>query len=257
MPSERFRTSDGISICYRVWGDSGGQSVVLQHGFASNTEEDWVRTGVVQALVHSGFEVIGVDARGHGTSDAPHDATAYGSKRFASDLLELTSALDTGRFDLVGYSMGAVIATTLAATSPRRLRRLVLGGIGSSLVELGGVDTRVLPVTMLADTFRTDDLASITDPGLAEWRAAVESAGWDREALALVAESMDEPAAEARDVIVPTLLLAGDDDLLAANPSVVIQAMRDAHLVTLPGDHTEARYSAIFATSIVGFLATP
>lgn len=257
IPPERFRTSDGVSICYRVWGDVTGRPVVLQHGFASDTNEDWARTGVIGVLVHGGFRVIGVDARGHGASDAPHDADAYGMSRFASDLLELTAFLETDKFDLVGYSMGAVIATTLAASRPEILRRLVLGGIGCSLVELGGLDTRVVPLSVLADTFRTDDLAEITDPGLLEWRTIVDTAGWDRQALALVAESTQGPGAHPSEVIAPTLLLTGDVDPFAANPSVVVQAMTDARLIVLPGDHTQARYSPLFAASIIEFLTSP
>lgn len=249
----RFRTSDGVSISYRVWGDPSGRPAVLQHGFASDTDEEWVGTGVVQALTRAGTAVIGVDSRGHGASDASHNAGAYGRSRSAIDILELTTALGVAEFDLGGYSMGAVIASTVAAIAPGRVRRLVLGGIGSSLVELGGVDTRFVSTADLVDTFRTEDPNRIVDPGLSAWRASVDAAGWDRAALALVAEAMEDGGVDVSDIVAPTLLLAGDRDPFAADPLVVIEAMAHARLVVLPGDHTQARYSPLFAASIVDF----
>jgi pimeloyl-ACP methyl ester carboxylesterase len=41
------------------------------------------------------------------------------------------------QFDLVGYSMGAVVAL-LVASEDARVRRLVVGGVGSGVVECGG-----------------------------------------------------------------------------------------------------------------------
>ncbi len=42
--------------------------MLLLHGFASDARTNWVRTGVVDALVDGGFQVTMYDARGHGKS---------------------------------------------------------------------------------------------------------------------------------------------------------------------------------------------
>jgi pimeloyl-ACP methyl ester carboxylesterase len=54
---------------------------------------------------------------------------------------------------------------------------------------------------------------------------------------------------------VPTLVLAGDADPLAVRPEVLVEAMPDARLKILSGDHVGAIADPRFARSIVDFLA--
>ena len=124
------------------WGARGElPPVVLLHGFASSAHGTWVRPGVVAALVAAGREVVGIDARGHGESGKPREPRYYGEPAMAGDVRAVADALGLGRYDLAGYSMGAIVAL-LAAAADRRVRRLVVGGIGAGVVELGGLDTR-------------------------------------------------------------------------------------------------------------------
>jgi pimeloyl-ACP methyl ester carboxylesterase len=62
----------------------------------------------------------------------------------ALDVSELIDILGASQVDLVGYSMGTVVALIVASREPR-VRRLVVGGIDESAVIQGGVDRRVLP----------------------------------------------------------------------------------------------------------------
>ena len=48
-----------------------------RNGFAADSEINWVKPGVVSALVAAGHMVVAADARGHGQSDKPHDSAAY------------------------------------------------------------------------------------------------------------------------------------------------------------------------------------
>ena len=47
--------------------------MILLHGFAADTNINWVRSGVLDALVDEGFRAVALDARGHGLSEKPHD----------------------------------------------------------------------------------------------------------------------------------------------------------------------------------------
>ncbi|HEY1738911.1 MAG TPA: alpha/beta fold hydrolase, partial [Acidimicrobiia bacterium] len=77
-------TDDGLRIAYDVWGDAGDQPpVVLHHGFAADAFVNWVRPGLVDALVGAGHHVVTLDARGHGRSEKPHDPARYGHGRMA------------------------------------------------------------------------------------------------------------------------------------------------------------------------------
>src|SRR4051812_38474526 len=120
--------SDGVSIAYDDVG--AGQPVVLVHGFSSNRDEAWKRTGWYAAFERRGQRVVALDLRGHGQSGKPHDAEAYGRARMIGDVLGLMDHLDLGRVDLVGYSMGAHLSLGLALQDQSRLNHLILGGVG-------------------------------------------------------------------------------------------------------------------------------
>ncbi|WP_326567773.1 alpha/beta fold hydrolase [Amycolatopsis rhabdoformis] len=69
-------------------------------------------------------QVLAPDARGHGAST--WDGAEFGVADMAADAAAVISALDAGPADVVGLSMGASTALTLAATRPELVHRLVL-----------------------------------------------------------------------------------------------------------------------------------
>ncbi len=127
----RFQTFDGLTLAYQTEGD--GSPVVLLHGFASDTDHDWRHSGLWQALVSAGHRVVGLDARGHGRSDKPHDPAAYADDAMSRDVRMLFDHLGLRDADVVGYSMGAAFALRVALTDSR-VRRLILGGTSGHLV---------------------------------------------------------------------------------------------------------------------------
>lgn len=255
---ERFTTSDGIAIAHHHFESAapldGLPPVVLQHGFAADTVANWVTPGVVAALTGAGREVISVDARGHGASDKPHDADCYGEGRMSLDLVELFDHLGLTELDLVGYSMGAIIAA-ITATADRRVRRMVIGGIGAGVAEMGGVDRRHIDNTELAAALRADDPATITNAAVKAFRRFADSTGADRFALAAQADRVHRSAIALGDITAATLLLVGDADPLAARPHVLADAIPAATLQVIPGDHLGAVGRPEFAPAIVAFLA--
>ena len=70
------------------------------------------------------FALILVDMRGHGNSAKPE--CCYTRLDFAYDIKLLLDALKVQQADLVGYSLGSIIAQTLAEFWPERTRRVVL-----------------------------------------------------------------------------------------------------------------------------------
>jgi pimeloyl-ACP methyl ester carboxylesterase len=121
---ERFFDSAGIRIRYIEEG--WGEPVVLVHGYTSDAEAQWTRTGVLQALA-TRYRVIALDARGHGHSGKPHDPAQYGPE-MGFDILRLLDYLDITRAHIVGYSMGAHIVAQLVTTHPERFLTATLGG---------------------------------------------------------------------------------------------------------------------------------
>jgi pimeloyl-ACP methyl ester carboxylesterase len=251
----RFVSFDGTAIAFHSWGEPGDlPPVVLQHGFSSHSAANWELPGVVDGLVSAGRHVVAVDARGHGESDKPHDPARYGEDKMARDLTVLIDLLGVAQVDLVGYSMGGVVAL-IAASREIRCRRLVTGGIGASAAEQGGLDGTVLPHQELIDGLRADDAAGITDPQVLAFRAFAEAAKADRLALvAQLAASHRTPIALDR-ITVPTLVLAGADDTLARRPAVLAAAIPGARWKVLGGDHLTVVRNPEFLSSIVSFLS--
>lgn len=249
-----FSATDGVEISYQCWEqDSGLPPVLLHHGFIADGRTNWVEPGVVSALVAAGRRVVTIDARGHGESGKPHAAAYYGEIRMGQDVSELIDVLGESAFDLVGYSMGAIVAL-LTATRDRRVRRLVAGGIGAGVVDLGGVDTRVIGGGALQHALRADDPSSIDDDSAAGFRAFVDAVGGDHVALALQAASLHDQPIPFDAIEVPALVLAGRDDALAARPEKLVSALPDAVLRTVEGDHLGAVRDPDFTSELIGFL---
>jgi pimeloyl-ACP methyl ester carboxylesterase len=249
-----FVSFDGTRIAYERWGPADGYGpVVLLHGFAVHTKLNWEVTGVMEHLVAAGHQVIGVDARGHGQSDKPHDPSRYGEDVMAADVSSLLDALDVPIVDLVGYSMGAIVSL-LVAIRDARIRSVVVGGVGASVVELGGLDTAAVPREKIAAVLLADDPATIAGSAAAGFRKLADLVDADRVALAAVATAAREGLLPLGAITAPTLVLAGTEDTLARRPEVLAAAIPAATLVLVPGDHLAAVSNGAFAQALVSFL---
>ena len=140
-----FFQSQGVSIAYvDLRADEGANDpVILVHGFASNHLVNWVNTSWTRTLNRAGFRVIALDNRGHGESAKLYDPELYQIGTMAGDVRALMDHLHIERADMMGYSMGARIATFLALKSPERVRSLLLGGLGIRLIEGGGLPSGI------------------------------------------------------------------------------------------------------------------
>ena len=204
-------------------------------------------------MTADGRWVVSIDARGHGCSEKPHDPALYGEATMARDLVDLVDRLEVRSYDLVGYSMGGVVAL-LAATGDVRVRRLVIGGLGAGAIEHGGVDRLTLPPSAVAAAMEAPDPALITEPMAQQMRLFADASGADRFALAAQARAVHGDPISFERILSPTLVIAGESDPLARSPEVLVQALPDARLQRVPGDHFGALFAPSFCDSIVAFL---
>lgn len=248
-----LRTSDGLSLRYYAWGEESARPpVLLLHGFAAHARLNWESSGVVDALVARGRRVLALDARGHGSSAKPEDPGSYGERVMARDVGELIDLTGAGRIHLAGYSMGAVVAL-LAATADPRITRLVIGGVGAGVVEVGGLDTRAMPVELVARALSVDDPAD-APAAAAAFRMLADAVGAHRPALVAHLGAAQRGPMPLERIRIPALVLAGDKDPLAVRPEVLAAAVDGALLRVLPGDHLTVVRDPGFASSIAGFL---
>jgi pimeloyl-ACP methyl ester carboxylesterase len=111
---------DGISLGYVQLGDPHGVPVVLIHGY-TDSDLDWAP--LVPYLSKS-FRLVIVDLRGHGASSKPQ--CCYTRLDFAYDIKLLLDSLGIARADIVGHSLGSIVAQTFAEFWPQRTGRVVL-----------------------------------------------------------------------------------------------------------------------------------
>ncbi len=247
-------TDDGLRLVFDVSGAAGERPpVVLHHGFAADAYVNWVRPGIVDALVAAGRQVVALDARGHGRSEKPHDPARYGHARMATDVEELVSHLGFTAYDLVGYSMGGIVSATVASHDAR-VHKLVLGGVGGALVDqqLRGVQRRRMGI--VADGLEADP-ADVTDPSAAAFRNFAAATKADLRALAAVARSAGLDRLEPQRITAPTLVLVGTEDALARSADVLAASIANATLVTVPGNHLSAVAKPEFRDALLAFLA--
>lgn len=110
---------NGLTLHYtRTGGDK--PQVVLAHGFS----DDGLCWTPVAELLEADYDLIMVDARGHGRSDGPEQG--YGSAEHAADLAGLIEALQLKRPAILGHSMGAATALVLAGLHPDLPRAILL-----------------------------------------------------------------------------------------------------------------------------------
>jgi pimeloyl-ACP methyl ester carboxylesterase len=245
----QFQSGD-VTIAYDNVG-TNGRPIVLVHGFASNRNENWRRMGWYGALERRRMCFAAFDARGHGESGKPHDATAYGREKMVGDIFALMDHLQVQRADLIGYSMGARLALAAALAKPARIGDLILGGIGGALFDPPP------PGTPMADAMNAPSIDAISEPLLKSFRQFADKQGEDRLALAACSEGRDTNFTpdEVSKLAVHTLVVAGARDQLAGDPEELAALITGAKAVTLPGcDHFGAIPHALFKAAAFDFL---
>jgi len=240
-----FDSFDGLRLSYLDDGD--GRVVVLLHGFAADTNVNYVRSGILDLLLDEGYRVVTLDARGHGLSSKPTDSDAYADDAMKRDVIALFDHLGLDDVLLVGYSMGAHLALRLAPQEPR-VKAVVLLGIGES--GTGGEDGADRRDALVA-VLEADSPDDVDDASLRQFRVM---AGLDREPLlAYVRAPGSVGPAPLDGVEVPVLLVVGDDDENAGDPAPLAERL-DATLVRVPGDHFTANARPELHRALTEFL---
>ncbi|SIO28987.1 Pimeloyl-ACP methyl ester carboxylesterase [Agromyces cerinus subsp. cerinus] len=251
MPSPQYVMSgDGIRIATYLWGEEDAPTVLCVHGFASSCRDNWVSTGWVRDLTRAGYRVLGIDQRGHGASDKPHEASAYGMDAFVDDI---TTVLDTYLLDSVlyaGYSLGARVGWQVAVQVPDHVERAVLGGIpdGRPLARLQIAEARAF----------AEHGTPVTDPVTRNYVTLAERvAGNDLRALVALAEGMrlgDADPDVAHPPLQPILFATGSEDAILAQSKLLARATPNGTFVELPSrHHFNAPGSRVFREAAVGF----
>ncbi len=100
--------------------------MVLLHGFGGSCEQFYFM-GWIDAL-RDHYRLVGIDARGHGESDKPHEPEAYRMDLRVGDVTAVLDELGLRRAHCLGYSDGGEVALGAAKYDPERFDALLIGG---------------------------------------------------------------------------------------------------------------------------------
>ena len=245
-PTE-FVQVGGVRFAYRRFGRPGDLPLLFLNYFTA-TLDDW------DPLVTNGLacerEVILFDNAGVGSStgDTPPTVAAM-----TKDCVDFCRALDLISFDVVGFSLGGMIAQRLAQDHPDMIRRMILlgtgprGGEGMTFTELS-VDELDDLVALLMGAFFTPSKASQA-AGRAyierlKLRTADRDAPISRKAAGAQLEAIREwgaiPSTDRYAMLdrirQPALVVHGNKDVVVTpiNAFILAQHLPDAQLVMYP-----------------------
>jgi pimeloyl-ACP methyl ester carboxylesterase len=241
---------DGIEIAFIDEGE--GEPIVLVHGFASTVQVNWVAPGWVATLTKAGRRVIALDDRGHGASSKLYDPAAYHSAIMADDVRALLDHLALARADVMGYSMGARITAFFALAYPARLRRAVIGGLGSRLVEGVGLPESI------AEALEAASLADVEDPVGRTFRRFAEQTQSDLDALAACIRGSRQTLTREQVQLIraPVLVAVGSKDGIAGSAHDLAALLPAGRALEVPGrDHMLAVGDKVFKQAVLAFLA--
>ena len=216
----------GLQVRVRQDGPKDAPAVLLLHSLGTNLH---VWDPVVSALA-AAFRVIRPDMRGHGGTALTNGP--YSIAQLGADVLAVMDALGVRMADVVGLSIGGLIAQDVARQAPGRVRSLIL------------MDTALaIPPASLwherAATVRRKGMAAIADAVLMRWvtpeapphaaaplRAMLLATAPEGYAGAAEAIAAADQTASTRALGIRTLVLVGDAD--QATPLASAEAIRDA-----------------------------
>jgi len=231
--------------------EGAGEPIVLVHGFASNAAVNWVHPGWVATLNRAGRRAIALDLRGHGGSTKLYEPDAYHSAVMAGDVHALIEHLGLPRADVMGYSMGARIAAFLVLAHPQRVRSLILGGLGSHLVDGVGLPPSI------AEALEAPSLTDVADPIGRTFRAFAEQTHSDLAALAACIRGSRQTLTpeEIAQIRAPMLIAAGTKDVVAGSAAALAAMIPQAQVLDIPGrDHMLAVGDKVFKQGVLHFL---
>jgi pimeloyl-ACP methyl ester carboxylesterase len=148
----RTVTAGGVDFAYRELGPTTGIPVIFLTHLAANLD-NW-DPRVVDGIAAK-HHVITIDNRGVGASSGKVPDTV---EAMANDAVTFIRALGFEQVDILGFSLGGMIAQVIALQEPQLVRKLILTGTGPAGGE--GIDK----VTRISNLDLARALLTLRDP---------------------------------------------------------------------------------------------
>jgi 3-oxoadipate enol-lactonase len=216
MPNFKMYEISSITSLNVVFAGTHGPTLIFLHFWGGSSPTFSSITGILSPK----HRTIAVDFRGWGESTGPQTPDAYSIIELASDVETLIAQLQIDEFTLIGHSMGGKVAQLIAG------RGIVKGLKGLILIAPAPPTPLVLPADMKAaqmSAYSTSESAEFVV------RNVLSGSPIHGESVAMLVEDMlkgnafardawpvyamlEDISAEAREIKVPVLIVAGGLD---------------------------------------------
>jgi pimeloyl-ACP methyl ester carboxylesterase len=253
----RFVEVDGARLAYRRFGKPGGVPLIFCQHFVG-TMDSW-DPKVVDGLAR-GREVILFDNAGVAGSGGAVPTTIEGMANYTSGLLR---ALNVKQADVLGFSMGSLVAQQLALEHPEQVRRVILIGSGPragvGMAELTPEFQAMLakkhdnPDDLLLDVFFSQSASSQAAGRAFVQRLHQRTADRDKDVddkvapaqvAAFSAWGKPQDDSYLKQIRQPVLVVSGSHDIVhyTENSYNLQQKLPDAQLIVYPDSNHGAIY---------------
>lgn len=234
------------------WGNPDAQRIVMcVHGLTRNARDfDFI----AQQLAATGRRVLTVSMTGRGESAWLADPMGYNYASYVADCMAVMDNFHIREVEWIGTSMGGIIGMMMAASNPRRIKKLVMNDIGALLSKEAltriydyvrtmpaQFENRTAAEIYLREVFKT---WNITDDAI--WQRVVDTSLIERDgalryacdpAIAIPLAAGSKNFTEVADVSlstiwnevqIPTLIIRGEQSDILGEETV--KAMRATNL---------------------------
>jgi len=208
-------THDGVKLYYETYG--AGEPLLIIHGNGGSIFD----VGAQIDHFRKRYRVIAMDSRDHGKSADTSDEVTY--EKMAGDLAALLDHLKAGPAYVLGWSDGGIEALILGMRYPGKVKK-----IAAMAANLNPSDKALHPEAV---KFIQEAVAGMKAAG-----APATQQG--KRELKLMQMMLDHPNIDAsalRSIQAPTLVLAGDHDVIAdAHTLEIFHNIPNSYLCIFP-----------------------
>ncbi len=265
----QFVEANGIRFAYRRFGKTGGVPLVFNQHFRGTM--DYWDPAVTDGLSRK-REVILFNNAGVSNSSG-NVPTSF--QEMGANAIAFIKALGLTKVDVLGFSIGGMVAQEIAAQAPDLVRRLILVGTGprgadmstSKSAEIFAAAYDPPEHLWLAVHFspspssRAAGLAFLKRKLLRQDRdpeVSAEAAAAQREAIGKYTTPAESVLAYLKDIHQPTLIVQGSNDVIipTVNSYILQQSLPNAQLILYPDANHGSfyQYPELFVSQADRFL---
>jgi pimeloyl-ACP methyl ester carboxylesterase len=269
----QFIDANGTKLAYRRFGKAKGVPLIMLQHFVGNMDS-W-DPKVVDGLARD-RQVVLFDNAGVASSDGEVPKTVEG---MAAHAINLMTALGIKKADLLGFSLGSLVAQEVALERPELVRRLIIvgsgprGGVGMATLtpefQAALAKKHEVPDELLLDVFFTPTPKSQAAGREFLKRLRARTVNRDGDINDKVAQAQvaafaawGAPSANAGDYLKkisqPTLVISGSNDIVhyTINSFNLQQSLPNAQLIVYPDTNHGSlyQYPDLFLTHVRTFL---